>query len=85
MNFHVQSSGLPDSNLHVSVNKPEFQKTLADLRVKAYKEDKDNSIRNQNLIKELEDEKELLKQENMKLRKENEKLEAKIKRMSKQV
>ena len=85
MTFHVKSGILSDSNLHVPVNQPEFQKTLADLRVKAYKEDKDNSIRNQSLIKELENEKESLKQENMELKKENEKLEAKIKRLSKQI
>lgn len=85
MIFHVQSGILSDSSLHIPVNHTEFQKTLADLRVKAYKQDKDSSIRNQNLIEELTKEKEALKQENMKIKKENEKLEAKIKRMSKQI
>lgn len=85
MSFHVQSGVSFNSNPHVSVDKPEFQITLADLRFRAYKEEKDNSMKSKLLVKELTEEIQELKQENMELRKENEKLEAKIKRMSKQV
>lgn len=69
MSFHVQSDIISNSNPHVSVDKPEFQKTLADLRVKAYKEEKDNSIKSQILVEELRKENETLKQENIKLKK----------------
>lgn len=85
MSFHVQSGILSDSNLHVPVSQPEFQKTLADLRVAAYKQEKNNSLRDKNLIESLRGEIGALKEENLVLKKENEKLNARIKLTSKQV
>ncbi|MEO1374891.1 MAG: hypothetical protein AAFW70_11325 [Cyanobacteria bacterium J06635_10] len=83
MSFHVQTNVSPESNLHVLVDKPEFQKTLADLRVQAYKQDKDNSIKNQKLIEKLTEENQRLKEESIELKEINKRLKAEVKRMSK--